>query len=413
MAERYAVQNGTKDRDGDELNVATRVAKLYQAGKIGEAKDLYRTAGMDSYITEDMQETAQATQKTKSGLVKSTGTRLWNDRGELNASDTKDAIGLLERHAAQTIWNPSNSFVNISMSDKEKEDVMTQIQDEHRRGSHQTLGRLTAQLQRPVRRALDYIGFARKAAIVHDVGQGEIPYYDLDPEVTAYVVAGDAAVPATRVESGRIFPKDERIMANVQISIEEAAKRSFNSMERSKDLAIQDIQRREDEKLLNAWWTAGHGTNTPVNLPATLTLGAFESVAYSVDRNDLHTTRIYMNRAELRDIRTGMISQFDPVTQREVFNTGMLGTLFDYAIYVSPTIVPAGIIFATTEPDYLSYISIWFNTTAEIANRFPMGEPVYGFTFFEVLGFTVVNDAAVAVGIKPGTTIPSYFNPLV
>ena len=417
LKDKYGSQDPSQsqvDRDGDELNVSNRVASLYAEGKVDEARNLYRKAGLDSHLPDDFQETAKGTHVSNSGSIQSSGTRLWNDRGELNASDKKDALGQLERQAAQTIWDKNRSFVGMDLSDNEKETVMSRIQAEfHQNGFSPTLGRITAQLQRPVRRVLDYIGFARKAAVVHEVGQGEIPYYDLDPEVTAYVVANDSAVPPNRIESGRIFPQSERIMANVSISIEEAAKRSFHQMERSKDLAIQDMQRREDEKLLNAWWVAANDNNTPINLPGTLTLGAIESVAYAVDKNNLHATRLYINRSELKDIRTGIISQFDPVTQREVFNTGMIGNLYDYALYVTPKTVPAGYVFATTEPDYLSYIAIWFNTTAEVANRFSEGEPVYGFTFVEVMGFTVVNDAAVAVGVKTGAEAPSYFNSLV
>lgn len=401
-------------KKGLPMNDANIVAQKYMQHDIEGAKAAYRQANMDKYLDEALGDDVQGTMTTNSGRVVPSGSRLWTASGELNVGGYKnsnsEALQMLERHAKNTIWNEKRSMVNMRIADQEKQQLMEKVQDELRLGNTQTLGRVVAQLQRPVRRVLDYIGFARKSAIVHEVAQGEVPYYDIDPQVVAYVVANDAAVPANRIESERVFPQRERIMANVQISIEEAAIRSFNQMERSKDLAIQDMQRKEDQKLLNAWWIAAHDTNTPVGLPNTLTLGSIEAVALAVDQNDLHTTRIYMNRSELRDIRANMISQFDPVTQREVFNTGMLGTLYDYMLYVSPVIVPKGFIFATTEPDYLSAIAIWFNTTVEIANRFAAQEPVYGFTFFEVLGFTVVNDAAVAVGMKPGAVVPSYFS---
>jgi hypothetical protein len=109
-----------------------------------------------------------------------------------------------------------------------------------------------------------------------------------------------------------------------------------------------------------------------------------------------------MNILEFNDILNwgsggGTAGEVDPVTMREILQTGLYAHLWGADIIVSK-IVPPGTVFGTADPEFVGVMPI-----RQDIEVLPADEPKQlklGWVVNEIIGIGIVNPRGVAVGRK-------------
>lgn len=100
-----------------------------------------------------------------------------------------------------------------------------------------------------------------------------------------------------------------------------------------------------------------------------------------------------MNILTFSGFRTFQPTDFDPVTQREVLQTGLYGHLWTADIIVSK-VVPANTVYATADPEFVGVMPI-----RQDIEVLPADEPKQlklGWVVNEIVGIAVVNPRGVS-----------------
>lgn len=104
--------------------------------------------------------------------------------------------------------------------------------------------------------------------------------------------------------------------------------------------------------------------------------------------------KFVMNYSEYTDIlRFSGQTDFDPVTQREVLQTGLVGHLWTTDILVSK-MIPRGTVYLLAEPEFLGVMPL-----RQDVNVIPADKPSrlrLGWVVYEELGVGIVNTRAIA-----------------
>jgi hypothetical protein len=195
------------------------------------------------------------------------------------------------------------------------------------------------------------------------------------------------------------------------------AERHTIAMHLDELLTQGQIQAQEDANVFAALDFAadttkgGENTNQRLDLTDSTVSGKLSkngmlSLKRQIDRWDLVTSKYFMNINEFTDIlswesagSTGA-SQVDPVTQREILQTGLYGQIFGADIIVSK-IVPAGKAFATAEPEFVGVMPV-----RQDIEVLPADEPKQlklGWVVSEIVGIGIVNPRGVASGTIQGS----------
>jgi len=333
---------------------------------------------------------------------------IFNTHGELNASNVKEALQQIVKYASIIEeLQPSNSVVASapSLSDDQRDDMIKQALMTQE--GKIALGQAMAT---PIRRNLDYQGVGRKALVVDPLPQGALPVYDRDIDVAAVVVSSNGSAPESRVFGDRVTVPEFEIVSNPTVRIAEVKRRRFNIVDRAQQKARQEIQAQEDANVFAALDFAGDtskgGENDSQTLDVSSRLGQLAkdgmlNLKRQIDRWDLVTSKYFLNINEFTDILNwesagaAGSSMVDPVTQREILQTGLYGQIFGADIIVSK-IVPAGKAFATAEPELVGVMPV-----RQDIEVLPADEPKQlklGWVVSEIIGIGIVNPRGVATG---------------
>ena len=332
---------------------------------------------------------------------------IFNTHGEINASNVQDALGQIVKYASIIEeLQPSNAVQagSPSLNDGQRDEMIKQALMTQE--GKIALGQAMAT---PIRRNLDYQGVGRKALVVDPLPQGALPVYDRDIDVAAVVVSSNGTAPESRVFGDRVTIPEFEIVSNPTVRIAEVKRRRFNVIDRAQQKARQEIQAQEDANVFSALEFAADsqlgGENAVQNLDS-LTSGVLEkngmlALKRQIDRWDLVTSKYFLNINEFTDILswesaggTGA-SQVDPVTQRELLQTGLYGHIFGADIIVSK-IVPAGTSFACADPEFVGVMPV-----RQDIEVIPADEPKQlklGWVVSEIVGIGIVNPRGVATG---------------
>jgi len=339
---------------------------------------------------------------------------IFNTNGELNASNVQDALSQIVKYASIIDeLNPSNSVQSSAPSlNNEQRDEMIKQALMTQEGKI-ALGQAMAT---PIRRNLDYQGVGRKALVVDPLPQGALPVYDRDIDVAAVVISSNGTAPESRVFGDRVTVPEFEIVSNPTVRIAEVKRRRFNVIDRAQQKARQEIQAQEDANVFAALEFAGTAENSSVALdPMQSTSGNLSSSSQAgslqksgmlglkreIDRWDLVTSKYFLNINEFTDILdwesagNGGSSAIDPVTQREIMQTGLYGHMFGADIIVSK-IVPAGSAFACADPEFVGVMPV-----RQDIEVLPADEPKQlklGWVVSEIVGIGIVNPRGVATG---------------
>lgn len=252
---------------------------------------------------------------------------------------------------------------------------------------------------------LDYQGVARRALVVDPLGQGVLPVYNLDVNVSACVISSNGSTPESRVFGDSITVPEFEIVSNPTVRIAEAKRRKFNVLDRAVQKARQEIQAAEDAAVFAAFDAAATLDNVAQDLAdAGLTKRDLVELKTQVDQWDLVTSKFFMNITEYTDIlnwasgggQTGL-GEIDMVTQREIMQTGLFAKIWGADIIVSK-IVPKGTVYAVADPEFVGVMPV-----RQGIEVMPADEPrrlSLGWVISEIIGIGIVNARGVAKGMK-------------
>lgn len=329
---------------------------------------------------------------------------MFNSKGEMNASSFKDALQNLVKYASILEDNqPANAGLagQVQLSDERRDDLIS-------RAINTADGKiaLAQAMANPIRRNLDYHGIARRALVVDPLAQGAQPTYERDIDVAATVISSNGTGPESRVFGDRIVVPEFELFSNPTVRIAEVKRRRFNVIDRAVQKARQEIMAQEDANVFAAIDAASAVENTLTDIAdAGLLKRDLVELKQQIDRWDLVTTKYFMNIVEFTDILkwgsgggqgTGG-GDFDPVTMREVLQTGLYAHIWGADIMVSK-IVPVGTVYAAADPEFVGVMPV-----RQDIEVLPADEPKrlsLGWVVSEIIGLAIVNPRGVACGRK-------------
>lgn len=328
----------------------------------------------------------------------------FNTRGEVNASSVKDALQTLTKYAAILEDNaPSNLALSgqPSLNDEKRDELITRAIM-----THEGKIALAQAMANPIRRNLDYQGIARRALVVDPLPQGALPVYDRDIDVAAVVISSNGTGPESRVFGDRVTVPEFEIYSNPTVRIAEVKRRRFNVIDRAVQKARQEIMAQEDANVFAALDSAASVENTVQDIAdGGMLKRDLVELKVQVDRWDLVTTKFFMNINEFTDILnwasgggqgpTG--GEVDPVTQREILQTGLYAHIWGADIMVSK-IVPPGTVYACADPEFVGVMPV-----RQDIEVLPADEPKQlklGWVVSEIIGIGIVNPRGVSKGNK-------------
>jgi hypothetical protein len=327
--------------------------------------------------------------------------RMFNDKGEMNAFDKKDAL-VQAAHLLQNVSRTAGAKFEAEAMDKQaRRDVLAAAMKDPTGEGFALVGQ---ELLLPIKELIDYEGFARKMFRVRPLGQGELFRIAKDVRSTAFVVGQDGQSIESRVYGKYIQPSEFKITSFPSVDIEDIYQMNFDVLDRAQDTARQEIERKEDQAAIAIMDRAAQAVND-VTFFSTLNISAFEDVRFQVERHRLIVEKFAINRAELSDIIKTMSSQVDPVTERELILAGYIGNILNAMIITSAgtgvqEVVPAGTMYAMTGAEYMGEMGIRVELFSEPYNKFVNQELVKGWAMAEIVGFGVANAKSIAKGMK-------------
>ena len=329
---------------------------------------------------------------------------MFNNKGEMNASSLKDALQVLVKYASILEDNqPSNAGLagQPGLSEEKRDELIARaIMTQEGKIA------LAQAMANPIRRNLDYHGIARRALVVDPLPQGAMPTYDRDIDVAAVVISSNGTGPESRVFGERVVVPEFEIYSNPTVRIAEVKRRRFNVIDRAVQKARQEIMAQEDANVFAALDAAAGVENTlqDVSDSGMLKRDLIEIKA-QVDRWDLVTTKFFMNINEFNDILMWGSGggqgvgggEVDPVTMREVLQTGLYARIWGADVMVSK-IVPPGTVYGCADPEFVGVMPI-----RQDIEVLPADEPKQlklGWVVSEIIGIGIVNPRGVAAGRK-------------
>lgn len=220
------------------------------------------------------------------------------------------------------------------------------------------------------------------------------------------VISSNGSATESRVFGDRITVPTFELVSNPKVRMSEVRRRRFNVIDRAVQKAKQEIMAQEDANLFAALDQGGQVENTLQDIADSgLLKRDLIELKSQIDRWDLVTAKYFMNINEFNDIlRWGAGGgqgtgggDFDPVTMREVLQTGLYATIFGADIMVSK-IVPPGTVYACADPEFVGVMPI--RSDIEVI---PADEPKQlslGWVVAEEIGLAIVNARGCSVGRK-------------
>lgn len=331
----------------------------------------------------------------------------YGQQAQLGGSNVRDALAQIVKYASVLEeLQPSNTGLagQPSFSDQQRDELVKRAMM-----SQEGKIALGQAMANPIRRNLDYQGVGRRVLVVDPLPQGALPVYDRDIDVQAVVVSSNGSAPESRVFGDRVTVPEFEVVSNPTVRIAEVRMRRFNVIDRAQQKARQEIQAQEDSNIFAALDFAADvtlgGENTAQDIAdAGLLKRDLSEIKVQVDRWDLVTTKFLMNIIEFNDILNwasggGTVGggEVDPVTMREILQTGLYAHIWGADIIVSK-IVPPGTVYGCADPEFVGVMPI-----RQDIEVLPADEPKQlklGWVVNEIIGIGIVNPRGCAVGRK-------------
>jgi hypothetical protein len=242
--------------------------------------------------------------------------------------------------------------------------------------------------------------------VIDPLPQGANPTYDRDIDVAATVISSNGTGPESRVFGDRVVVPTFELFSNPTVRISEVRRRRFNVIDRAVQKARQELMAQEDANIFAAIDQASTVENQAQDIAdGGLLKRDLVEIKVQIDRWDLVTTKFFMNINEFTDILNWASGggqgtgggEIDPVTQREILQTGLYAHIWGADIMVSK-IVPPGTVYGAADPEFVGVMPI-----RQDIEVLPADEPKQlklGWVVSEEIGIGIVNPRGVAKGSK-------------
>jgi hypothetical protein len=253
----------------------------------------------------------------------------------------------------------------------------------------------------PIREQLDYVGVARKFLEIDILAQGQIVRYDKDikSQVSAFVVSKQGSVDEVNILGTYVEPTTWELFADANIRLSEIQQRRFNILDRTQEALKISIQEQEDLQfiaLINST-TAGNTTAVPYTVGAAGCSKLFlNSLSIGVMDNDIPQYAFLMRFKSFADVRVWSNKDLDPVSLREVLETGLYGSLWGIDLIVS-RLIQIGNVYALAEPRFFGVMPV--RTELILMPDDAPKQASIGYVAYEEIGMA----ALVANGVARGT----------
>ena len=230
------------------------------------------------------------------------------------------------------------------------------------------------------------------------LAQGQIARYDKDIDGFATTVSKRGEVIDFIVEGEYVEPKTWEIFAPNGIRLSEIQQRRFNVLDRMQEKIRIHVQLEEDTQFLAlaAATTAANGVNNPyVGSTTGLNKDFLNQLATTIQRHDLPAYAFLMSMNSYSHIRSWQRNDVDPVTQREIMQTGLMANIWGIDIVVS-RLVDDGEVYCFSEPRFTGVLPIRTDLIL-----MPDDEPkraLIAYVGYEEIGMVIVNANSVAKG---------------
>ena len=319
----------------------------------------------------------------------------FDSKGNLNATDVKDAIAKLAKFASVMDQMPT-SIEQPSFS-SEQEDALIKSAIYSNEGK-QALASIMAN---PIRQNLDYRGLGRRILAVDTTQIGVEPSYERDIDVSATVVSENGTTVESRVFGDRVKVPTFEIMSNPTVRISEAHRRRFNVIDRAVQKARQEIAAIEDANIFASADHAATVINTAQDIQQShMHKSDLLNISVQIEQHDNITSKYLMHIIQFNDIRLwgaggGVVGEIDPVTQREILKTGLFANLWGADILVSK-MVPRGTVYAFADPEFVGVMPIREDITVYPCDEMKMAK--LGWLVREEIGLAILVERGVALG---------------
>lgn len=286
----------------------------------------------------------------------------------------------------------NDSYQNYSQAPVENDQIWNALTTEAGRQA------VAAQMAVPIRTELDYVGTSRKFFEIDVLAQGQIARYDRDIDVNAYVVSKRGKVNEWTVEGDYVEPNTWEIFSPASIRLSQIQQRRFNILDRTQEKIRIQTQVQEDDQfiVLMDQTASGNIANNPAPTPTTgATKAWFNSLAAIVMDRDLPAYAFLMRFNSFKDLRSWNTAEVDPVTMREILETGLYGQLWGIDLIVSRR-VARGVMYCTAEPRFFGVMPI--RTEVMLMPNDTPTEAKIGYVGYEEIGYSIVNANGLSRG---------------
>lgn len=289
--------------------------------------------------------------------------------------------------------NVNDSYQNYSQAPIENDAIWGALTTEAGRQA------VAAQMAVPIRTELDYVGTARKFFEIDVLTQGQIARYDRDITVPAYVISKRGKVNQWTVEGDYVEPSTWEIFAPASIRLSQIQQRRFNILDRTQEKIRIQTQVQEDDQFLILMDQTASGNianNAAPTVSTGMTKAFMNQLSAIVMDHDLPAYGFLMRFNSFKDLRAWNTNEVDPVTMREVLETGLYGQLWGIDLIVSRR-VARGTVYCAAEPRFFGVMPI--RTEMMLMPNDVPTEATIGYVGYEEIGYSIVNANGLGRGV--------------
>ena len=220
---------------------------------------------------------------------------------------------------------------------------------------------LAAQLNEPLKTLRDYEAVGRNLVMIDQLGQGELPVYDHDPKITAFVVAEDGSNINPVTKTKRVTVPLIEIKTAALAGLADIQTRRYSLLDRFEQLVKDRVIRKEDEIIFNAMSSIAQSANgNPViAVPAAnVSVDHLDEAVSVLEGENYEAKFISMNPVNKKILRRNQRNgnqQFTPAFNDEAIKN-KVGDIFGCEVLASIK-VPKDEILVSAEKEYVGVLA--------------------------------------------------------
>lgn len=330
---------------------------------------------------------------------------LFDAQGNLNASSKQDAmqqiVAALQILSGEAPLDQNTAEIRQEKSANRKAVLAAAMADQSGQQMQILGGILAAQIEETT----DREGFCRQLLLSSELGNGDFPEVTVKvKQVVAYLMSSASQVVPSEIREKRLLLDEFDLNSFLLIDNKEMSRSRTDLLEEKYEEGLEAIMVKEDrywKKCADAAAASRHNLQTTT----AFTPQFFAHMRDLIDREGLPVTTCILSSTLMQDIITSSAFQevFDPVTKREILETGEIGSLYNVKIYSDYMRQPQ---FRVIEDGEFYLVSAPVNhgviltrpLSATPVDRAAFGEAKKGWFLTQPTSMAVVNNRSVVKG---------------